>query len=224
MEAGHWDYLARILRQHGIEVAGAELKALPHDVELSDRVLARMAVTAAATHTRGYAIGAITSRRAGWRSRARPRRRDVRVGVGGHREVALADELADPRPGHAAQVQQRDPAVAEVVRREERDRRRPCTPSRSTSAARRRRSRRTAGPRGRGSSRGGERRLERVGEHAGQLDPERPPRLRRRRAQAHPAARLVVVADERQVDARRRGRPTSRARAAAAGAWTGSSR
>jgi hypothetical protein len=42
MEAGHWDYLARILRQHGVEVAAAELKALPHDVELSDRVLARI--------------------------------------------------------------------------------------------------------------------------------------------------------------------------------------
>ena len=42
MEAGHWEYLARKLREHGIEVAGAELKALPHDVELSDRVLARI--------------------------------------------------------------------------------------------------------------------------------------------------------------------------------------
>jgi hypothetical protein len=42
MEAGHWEYLARILRQHGIEVAAAELQALPHDVELSDRVLARI--------------------------------------------------------------------------------------------------------------------------------------------------------------------------------------
>ena len=42
MEAGHWEYLARILRRHGIEVTGAELKARPHDVELSDRVLARI--------------------------------------------------------------------------------------------------------------------------------------------------------------------------------------
>jgi hypothetical protein len=42
MEATHWETLARILRQHGIEVAAAELKALPHDVELSDRVLARI--------------------------------------------------------------------------------------------------------------------------------------------------------------------------------------
>jgi hypothetical protein len=42
MEAGHWDTLWRILRQHGVEVAAAELKALPHDVLLSDRVLARI--------------------------------------------------------------------------------------------------------------------------------------------------------------------------------------
>jgi hypothetical protein len=42
MEAGHWDTLASILRRHGVEVADAELKALRHDVELSDRVLARI--------------------------------------------------------------------------------------------------------------------------------------------------------------------------------------
>ena len=42
MEAGHWDTLARILRRHGVDVAPAELKALRHDVELSDRVLARL--------------------------------------------------------------------------------------------------------------------------------------------------------------------------------------
>jgi hypothetical protein len=42
IEADHWDTLARILRQHGVEVAAAELKALPHDVELSDRVLGRV--------------------------------------------------------------------------------------------------------------------------------------------------------------------------------------
>jgi len=41
-EAEHWDWLSRILRGHGIEVSGAELKALRHDVELSDRVLARI--------------------------------------------------------------------------------------------------------------------------------------------------------------------------------------
>jgi hypothetical protein len=42
-EAGHWDALAGILRVEGVEVSGAELMALPHDVELSDRVLARLA-------------------------------------------------------------------------------------------------------------------------------------------------------------------------------------
>jgi hypothetical protein len=43
MEADHWDTLARILREHGVEVTAADLKALEHDVELSDRVLARIA-------------------------------------------------------------------------------------------------------------------------------------------------------------------------------------
>ena len=42
MEASHWDYLTRILQQQGVEVRGAELRALPYDVELSDRVLARL--------------------------------------------------------------------------------------------------------------------------------------------------------------------------------------
>ncbi len=46
------------------------------------------------------------------------------VGVSGDRQVALADELTDPGPGHAAQVQERDPAVPQVVRRPEWDRRR----------------------------------------------------------------------------------------------------
>ena len=42
MEASHWDSLARVLQQQGVAVQGAELRALPHDVELSDRVLARL--------------------------------------------------------------------------------------------------------------------------------------------------------------------------------------
>jgi hypothetical protein len=46
----------------------------------------------------------------------------VGVGVGGDRQIALPDPLADPRPGDAAQVQQRDSPVAEVVRAEQRDR------------------------------------------------------------------------------------------------------
>jgi hypothetical protein len=41
-EAGHWDALARVLQQQGVAVEGVELKALSHDVELSDRVLARV--------------------------------------------------------------------------------------------------------------------------------------------------------------------------------------
>ena len=46
---------------------------------------------------------------------------DVRVCVGSDREVALADALSDPGLRHAAEVQERDPAVPEVVRRERRD-------------------------------------------------------------------------------------------------------
>jgi hypothetical protein len=42
MDAGHWDWMSSILRDNGVEITGAELKALPHDVELSDRVLARI--------------------------------------------------------------------------------------------------------------------------------------------------------------------------------------
>lgn len=44
MEASHWDSLARVLQQQGIEVQAADLRALPHDVELSDSVLARVGV------------------------------------------------------------------------------------------------------------------------------------------------------------------------------------
>jgi hypothetical protein len=42
MQAGHWAALAEILRQHGVEISAGELRALEHDVELSDRVLARI--------------------------------------------------------------------------------------------------------------------------------------------------------------------------------------
>jgi hypothetical protein len=42
---------------------------------------------------------------------------DVRVGVGGHGQAPLADELPDPRPRHSAQVEERDPAVTQVVYR-----------------------------------------------------------------------------------------------------------
>jgi hypothetical protein len=40
---------------------------------------------------------------------------DVRVRVRRHREVALADELADPRPRDAAQVHEADPTVTQIV-------------------------------------------------------------------------------------------------------------
>lgn len=42
MEASHWDSLARVLQQRGVEVEADALRALRHDVELSDRVLARL--------------------------------------------------------------------------------------------------------------------------------------------------------------------------------------
>lgn len=42
MEASHWAALAVILRQQCVEVEAAELRALPHDVELSPRLRARV--------------------------------------------------------------------------------------------------------------------------------------------------------------------------------------
>jgi hypothetical protein len=42
MEADHWDALARVLYEQGVAVEAAELKALPHEVEFSERVLARI--------------------------------------------------------------------------------------------------------------------------------------------------------------------------------------
>lgn len=42
MEASHWDYLADILRQQGVIVNAGELRQLPHDVVLSQRLLARV--------------------------------------------------------------------------------------------------------------------------------------------------------------------------------------
>lgn len=41
-EAAHWDALARVLHNAGIDVSAAELAALPHEVELSDRVASRI--------------------------------------------------------------------------------------------------------------------------------------------------------------------------------------
>jgi hypothetical protein len=42
MEAGHWAYMADVLRQQGVVVHSVELKRLPHDVVLSERLLARI--------------------------------------------------------------------------------------------------------------------------------------------------------------------------------------
>lgn len=42
MEMGHWQALSRTLRQHGVDADVELLKTLPHDVELSDRVHARL--------------------------------------------------------------------------------------------------------------------------------------------------------------------------------------
>jgi hypothetical protein len=42
MEASHWEALATILREQGVDVDAAELKELPHDVEISARLRARL--------------------------------------------------------------------------------------------------------------------------------------------------------------------------------------
>jgi hypothetical protein len=42
MEAGHWDYLAGVLREQGVGMDALELKRLPHEVVLSERLLARI--------------------------------------------------------------------------------------------------------------------------------------------------------------------------------------
>jgi hypothetical protein len=42
MEADHWTYLSGVLRQQGVVVGPLDLKPLPHDVVLSERLLARV--------------------------------------------------------------------------------------------------------------------------------------------------------------------------------------
>jgi hypothetical protein len=42
METDHWNALAEILRTQGLVVDAGELRQLPHDVELSDRLRARL--------------------------------------------------------------------------------------------------------------------------------------------------------------------------------------
>jgi hypothetical protein len=41
-EAGHWSHLASLLHGHRVAVDAAELRNLPHDVVLGERLLARM--------------------------------------------------------------------------------------------------------------------------------------------------------------------------------------
>ena len=41
-EDGHWAYLSDLLRQHGVVVDALDLRRLPHDVVLSERLLARV--------------------------------------------------------------------------------------------------------------------------------------------------------------------------------------
>jgi hypothetical protein len=43
MDATHWAYLSEILRRHGVVVDAEELKRLPHDVLLSERLRVRLA-------------------------------------------------------------------------------------------------------------------------------------------------------------------------------------
>jgi hypothetical protein len=43
MEADHWAFLSEVLRRQGVVVDARELKRLPHDVVLSQRLLARVA-------------------------------------------------------------------------------------------------------------------------------------------------------------------------------------
>jgi hypothetical protein len=42
-ERDHWNALAETLREQGVPMDGAELRRLPHDVELSDLLRARLA-------------------------------------------------------------------------------------------------------------------------------------------------------------------------------------
>ena len=42
MAADHWAQLSEVLRQHGVVAEAVELQRLPHDVVLSERMLARV--------------------------------------------------------------------------------------------------------------------------------------------------------------------------------------
>ena len=40
VDDGHWEYLAEVLQRQGVHVAGEELRRLPHDVVVSERLRA----------------------------------------------------------------------------------------------------------------------------------------------------------------------------------------
>ena len=42
VEAGHWTSLAAVLRRQGVDATASELRRLPHDVVLSEQLLARI--------------------------------------------------------------------------------------------------------------------------------------------------------------------------------------
>ena len=124
---------------------------------------------------------------------------DVRVDVARHARGALSDERSDLGPGAPLPMQERDPAVTQVMRREQWDpkrlaRFRDC-------GAKRIRPRLREQPCGRvaifaRSKRG----RKRVGELVRQIDPERFAGLADRGPQPDVTARLVVVADPHRVD------------------------
>jgi hypothetical protein len=43
IEDGHWTFLSDVLRQQGVAADALELRRLPHDVKLSERLRARLA-------------------------------------------------------------------------------------------------------------------------------------------------------------------------------------
>jgi hypothetical protein len=50
MEALHWKPLVQTFRERGVVADAAKLRGLPHDVELSDRLLARTAAASTEEH------------------------------------------------------------------------------------------------------------------------------------------------------------------------------
>ena len=122
-----------------------------------------------------------------------PIRQDVRVGVGGQAELALADKASDLCPRSSLPMQQRDAAVAEVVRGEDRKCRQPCSHARSQRGADQRPLRGRGAPSGHGL-------------RAAVASPRSPQRV-------CPAARPRAQSATRSADGRARERARWRARA-----------